>query len=127
VQEELKKDRAEKAESKDSPEAAAASDSVSGSSDEKVEEVAESLESKNPELEAKLMAGGCTHEMPSDDSACKAKGTNFFKAEDGLTETAAGDFSLTGTKVCCPANCIELTENKLVVFGPETGNSEKSK
>lgn len=127
AQQELKKDMEEKAESKDSPEAAAGADSVSGSSDEKVEKVAEDLASKNPALEAALMAGGCTHEMPSDDAACKAKGSEFFKAADGLTETAAGDFSLTGTKICCPAKCVELTENKLVVFGPETGSSELSK
>lgn len=107
--------------------AGGAAGTVSGSSDEKVEGIAEDLASKNPALEQALMKGGCKHELPTDESACKAKGTDFFNSAEGLTETAAGDFSLTGTKVCCPANCIEITESKMTVFGPETGSSEKSK
>jgi len=126
AQEEKKKNM-EKAESKDSQEAASKNDSVSGSSDEKIEAIAEGLESSNPDLEKKLMDGKCEHELPSDEAACKAKGDHFFNGEEGQTETAAGDFSLTGTKVCCPVNCIELTENKLIVFGPETSSVEKSK
>lgn len=115
AQAEMQKNMAEKATTASSAAAAESKDAVSGSSDEKVEELAEDLESKNPALEQELMKGGCKHEMPTDESACKAKGTDFFKSEEGLTETAAGDFSLTGTKVCCPTNCIQLTENLLVV------------
>lgn len=115
AQAEMQKNLASKASTAESVDAAGSADAVSGSSDEKVEEIAEDLQSKNPALEQELMKGGCKHEMPTDESACKAKGTDFFKTEEGLTETAAGDFSLTGTKVCCPTNCVELTENKLVV------------
>jgi len=45
---------------------------------------------------------------------------------EGSILTDPGDLSVTATKVKCPQKCIELTDNKINVFGPAENKDEKS-
>jgi len=40
--------------------------------------------------------------------------------------TEPGDFSITAKKVTCPAKCLGLSDNKLLVFGAAENKDEKS-
>lgn len=40
--------------------------------------------------------------------------------------TTPGDFSRTAKKIVCPPKCLELSDNKLLVFGPAVTTDEKS-
>lgn len=41
--------------------------------------------------------------------------------------TAPGDFTMSGKRITCPAGCLEKTDYKVLVIGPETAIDEKSK
>lgn len=45
---------------------------------------------------------------------------------EGKVITEAGDFSKTGVKISCPANCLQKTDGKINVFGPSELTDEKS-
>jgi len=65
-------------------------------------------------------------EFGSDFLDCKAGFTEIY-SDLSMPLTAPGDFSMSGERVKCPANCAEKVDNKMLVIGPEQPIDAKSK
>lgn len=57
---------------------------------------------------------------------CKASANEIYP-DLSMPITAPGDFTMSGKRINCPAGCLEKTDNKILVIGPELAKDEKSK
>lgn len=63
----------------------------------------------------------------SDKATCAMLASALYGEKgEGLILTEPGDFSITAKKIKCPPKCLELTDQKIVVFGSAENKDEKS-
>lgn len=63
----------------------------------------------------------------SDRATCLMLASKYWGEKgEGKIITEPGDLSVTALKVKCPAKCILLTDNNMLVFGPSENMDDKS-